>query len=950
MPLRAAQCYGVAGNQTEARPQQPADVTLLLEVVRVLVAEVRPSGAMAPVRLDSRFAEDLGLDSLALVELRSRVEDCFGAVLPDSVLAAGTVREWLDAARAAGGRVRLQGRLAPGPTQAPVASEAAGLPAGAETLLDALAWQVAAHRDRTHICLLNFTRDEPPQQQISYGDLAAGAQAVADGLRARGLRPGERVAIMLPTCPEYFMAFMGTVMAGGVAVPLYPPAKLAGLEDHLRRQAGILSNALADLLVAFPEVLRVARLLQAQVPSLRIVTTVSELHGTGAGGALPKVTADDTAMLQYTSGSTGDPKGVILTHRHLLANIRAMGAAADAGPSDVFVSWLPLYHDMGLIGAWLAGLCLGFQLVLMSPLAFLARPARWLRAISEHRGTLSGAPNFAYELCVRRVSDQELQGLDLSSWRLAFDGSEAVSPATLHRFSQRFGQCGLRPEAMAPAYGLAEAGVAVTFPPLGRSPAIDIIDRATLTRGRQAVPAAATDATALEVVSCGRPLPGYQLRVVDSAGRQLPERHEGRIEFTGPSLTPGYYRNEAATRQLRHGIWADTGDLGYLAGGQLYLTGRAKDIIIRGGRNLHPDELEAAAGRLSGVEEAGVAVFGCPDPRRGTERLIVVAETRLRDAEERAELRRAITALSADLLGGPPNEVVLAAPGTVPKTASGKIRRAATRDRYQAGTLGRPARGARWQVARFAASGLRPRLQAAGRSAAALLYAGYAWAATVIVAIPTWLLVAALPGRRGRWAVVRAAGRLLRALLAVPLTVTGAAPTAGPFVAVANHASFADGLILALCLPEPICFAAAGRFATGWLTGPFLRRIGCVFVHRAEPVKAPAESRRLADVLRSGRSLAVWPEGGLDPAPGLRPFHLGAFDAAVSAGTPVVPVGIRGSHDMLRPGTRLPRRYAIHVAIGAPIKPASTGWPAILALRDQARAAVLALSREPDLG
>jgi 1-acyl-sn-glycerol-3-phosphate acyltransferase len=742
---------------------------------------------------------------------------------------------------------------------------------------------------------------------------------------------------------------MGTVMAGGVAVPLYPPARLSELEEHLRRQAGILGNSAAAVLIAFPEVLGIARLLRAQVPSLRLVTTVGDLEGTGASGALPTASAGDIAMLQYTSGSTGDPKGVILTHRHLLANIAAMGAAADAGPSDVFVSWLPLYHDMGLIGAWLAGLYWGFQLVLMSPLAFLARPARWLRAISEHQGTLSGAPNFAYELCVRRVTGPELQGADLSSWRLAFNGSEAVSPATLRRFGERFGPFGLRPEVLAPAYGLAEAGVAVTFPPLGRGPAIDVIDRAALARARRAAPAAAIGAGALEVVSCGRPLPGYQIRVLDSSGRPLPERHEGRIEFTGPSVTPGYYRNEAATRELRHGIWADTGDLGYLAGGELYLTGRAKDVIIRGGRNLHPQELEEAVGRLDGVEHAGVAVFGCPDPVRGTEHLIVVAETPLQDPQARAELRRAITALSVSLIGGPPNEVVLAAPGTVPKTSSGKIRRAAARDRYQAGTLGRPRRGIRWQVARFTVSGVRPWLRRAARSGGALAYAGYAWTATALVAIPAWLLVIILPEPRARWAAVRAAGRLLRRLLVIPLTVTGHTPTAQPFVAVANHASFADGLILILCLPEPVCFAAAGRFATNWLTGPFLRRIGCQFVHRAEPAQAATETRRLAGVLHSGRSLAIWPEGALDPAPGLRPFHLGAFDAAVSAAAPVVPVGIRGSHQALRPGTRFPRRYAIHVAIGEPINPAGHGWPAVLALRDQARTAVLALSAEPDL-
>jgi acyl-CoA synthetase (AMP-forming)/AMP-acid ligase II len=204
-----------------------------------------------------------------------------------------------------------------------------------------------------------------------------------------------------------------------------------------------------------------------------------------------------------------------------------------------------------------------------------------------------------------------------------------VSPATLRRFAARFTPWGLRPEAMAPAYGLAEAGVGVTFPPPGRGPLTDTVDRGVLARTGRAVPARRGHDGLAEVASCGRPLPGYQLRVVDSAGWQLAGRREGRVEFTGPSATAGYYRNQAATAGLRHGAWTGTGDLGYLADGELYLTGRAKDIIIRGGRNLHPDEAELAAGRLPGAEPGGVVVFGCPDPVRGTERLVVAAETRL---------------------------------------------------------------------------------------------------------------------------------------------------------------------------------------------------------------------------------------------------------------------------------------------------------------------------------
>ena len=682
----------MAEEMQPAPARQTCDEEQLAGIIRGLVGEVHPGGASVPVGLDSRLEADLGLDSLAVVELRSRMEEAFGVALPDRILGGDTVGEWqavLEAARDRAGPPGSAGRAAvPRPPPVTVLPTVAGEPTEAGTLLEALSWHVQAHPARPCIRLLDFAAEEPSLQEISYARLSAGAAALAGGLRRGGLAPAEAVAIMLPTGRDFFVAFLGTLLAGGVAVPIYPPARRAGLEEHLHRQAGILRNALTVVLITVPEARLVGRLLRSQVPSLRQVVTTDDLQAAETGrSALPAVTADDTALLQYTSGSTGDPKGVILAHRHLLANIRAMGTAADAGPGDLFVSWLPLYHDMGLIGAWLAGLYYGFPLAVMSPLDFLARPARWLRVISDQHATLSGAPNFGYELCLRQISDRELTGVDLSAWRLAFDGSETVSAATISRFAERFAPYGLRPEAMTPAYGLAEAGVAVTFPPPGRGPLVDAIDRAALAQTGKAVqvtaaaqpPAAGAPlaASTLQAVSCGRPLPGYQVRAVDAAGQELGERREGRIEFTGPSATPGYFRNDAATRSLRRGPWMDTGDLGYLAGGELYLTGRVKDIIVRRGRNLHPDEAEEAAGQLAGVEHGGVAVFGCPDPGTGTERVVLVAETHLQDTGELAVLRGRITALAGPLLGVPPDDVVLAAPGSVLKTASGKTRRAA---------------------------------------------------------------------------------------------------------------------------------------------------------------------------------------------------------------------------------------------------------------------------------
>ena len=314
-----------------------------------------------------------------------------------------------------------------------------------------------------------FQADDGNEQEITYAELWERAQRVASNLRERGVEPGQAVALMLPTGPGYFASFMGVMTAGAVPVPIYPPARIAQIEDHFQRHAGILSNAQAVMLITVPEARRLARLLTTRIETLASITTPDELDRAAPLALRPHAArSDDIAFLQYTSGSTGNPKGVVLTHGNLLANLREMGRVTRVGARDVFVSWLPLYHDMGLIGAWFGSLHFGYPLVVMSPLTFLARPERWLWAIHRHRGTLSAAPNFAYELCLRKIDDSALEGLDLSSMRWLFNGSEAVSADTMQAFAERFGKYGLPPGAIAPVYGLAECALGLAFPPAGR--------------------------------------------------------------------------------------------------------------------------------------------------------------------------------------------------------------------------------------------------------------------------------------------------------------------------------------------------------------------------------------------------------------------------------------------------------------------------------------------------
>jgi len=919
----------------------------LTAVVTTLVRQTHP-GSSRNVTPDSRLDADLGLDSLARIELLHRVEDAFALRLSEeTLLAIETPRELLAAMRTAVGIASADAVQLT--TLEPVASPLLiGRPDDARTLIEMLDWYVAAHGARRHIA---FYRSADAIEEIDYTGLAKSAREVADGLIERGLEPQQTVALMLPTCIDFFRAFYGILLAGGIPVPIYPPARLSQIEDHLRRQSSILASAQAVLMITVPEGRMLAQYLRAQVGSLRNVVTVDDLRSTRFEHQLPAVKGEDIAFIQYTSGSTGNPKGVALTHANLLANIRAWGKAVALTADDVCVSWLPLYHDMGLIGAWMGSLYHGGLLVLMSPLDFLARPEHWLQAIHRHRGTVTAAPNFAFELCLRRVPDSVLDGLDLSSWRLAANGAEPVSPDTLTRFAERFARCGFRREALAPVYGLAECTVGLAIPPLDRGPVIDRIQRAALIDTQRAVPAAPDDPTALRYVACGRPLPGHEMRIVDDAGREVAERIVGRLQFRGPSATSGYYRNPEETRKLYDGTWLNTGDIAYMADGDLYLTSRAKDMIIRGGHNLYPYELEEAVGNLRGIRKGCVAVAGVMDEAAGTERLIVIAELRKGDAIDEDALRAQINALGIELLGSPPDEIVLAPPNTVLKTSSGKIRRAATRDVYLSGTIGRRSAGVRLQIARLAwasaLAAMRRNMQRIGAS----FYALRAWTAFVLLAPIAWIAtVLAGPPQRA-WSVSRRVARAFFALAGIPVEVNGAEhlPRDTAYVLVANHGSYLDGILLVGALTRQHAFIAKREFLSHAISRLFLSAIGSQYVERFDSARGVEDVRRFTELARRGERIAIFPEGTFTRQTGLRPFLMGAFVIAADAGLPVVPVSIRGAREILRDRSWFPVRGRVAITISAPIAPVGSGWEAAVALREAAHAAMLAHCGEPAL-
>jgi 1-acyl-sn-glycerol-3-phosphate acyltransferase len=756
---------------------------------------------------------------------------------------------------------------------------------------------------------------------------------------------------MLPTGTDFFFAFHGVLRAGGVPVPLYPPVRAEQIEDHARRLAAVLHNAGTRLFIASPRTRVAGRVLQALVPDLRATVTIDELrHSREPAQAVPRA-GDDLAFLQYTSGTTGVPKGVMLTHANLLANIRAMGPAVEAGPGDRFVSWLPLYHDMGLIGACLATLYYGVEIILMSPLQFMARPERWLWAIHHHGGTISAGPNFAYDLCAGRIEDAQLEGLDLSSWRLAFNGAEPVRARTLERFAERFAPYGLDPAAIMPVYGLAESSVGLAFPPLGRGARIDRVRRPALERERHAEPAPDDETDVLRFVSCGHVLHGHELRIVGDDGRPLPEREEGRVQFRGPSCTRGYFRNEAATHALfAEDDWREAGDRGYLANGEIHLTGRIKDIIIRAGRNLHPEEIEAAVADVPGIRKNNVAAFASPDPGGGSERLVIMAETRQTDVQQRDALRQAATRAASAVLDGPPDDLVLVPPRTIAKTSSGKIRRSSCRELYEGG-LRKRQRGVALQAARLLAASAASHLRSLPARLGRYGFAGWCWLLGLVLGLPGAVLMVATPGARARAAIARGGCRLLLGLAGIRARVDGdpAVAARAPAVLVANHASYLDGLILRAVLPGPLFFVAKRELARHWPVRVFLQRIGVEFVERGDHQRGLSDLERIRARAAGGEPMLAFPEGTFSDGAGVRGFRVGPFMVAVQAALPVVPIALHGTRRLLRGSSLLPAPSRVAVTIGTPLQPGGDDWTAALALRDRARAFIVAHCGEPDL-
>jgi len=522
---------------------------------------------------------------------------------------------------------------------------------------------------------------------LPWSEVRQRAGWVCGGLRRLGIKPGERVALIYPTGTGFFDAFFGILLAGAVPVPLYPPVRLGRLTEYHERTARMLEAVDARLVLTDR---RVARILGRTIAIARPVLgcrSLDELEQSTLGPV--DIAAENLALVQFSSGTTVDPKAVPLSHPALVAQTMTLNSfwPETSTERQSGVSWLPLYHDMGLIGCVLPALERPTTLTLIPPEVFVARPSVWLRAISRYRATISPAPNFAYGLCVDKISDEELEGVDLGSWKVALNGAEPVAPGVLRAFLNRFGPYGFAAEALTPVYGLSEAALAVTFSDLGRVFTTTRFDRHSLA----ADGTAKINSDGIELVSVGRPLPGFDIRIVDEHRKRVASNRVGRVLCRGPSLMEGYLGRPEATAQVLQDDWLDTGDLGFQHESELYLTGRAKDLLILRGRNHAPSEVEQAVDTVVGVRTGcAVAVSHLEEGADG-EVLLVFVEIRNDTATDSFDniATGCIQAILA-ATGLQVERVVILEPGTLPRTSSGKLRRQETLRLHVCGDLEPP--------------------------------------------------------------------------------------------------------------------------------------------------------------------------------------------------------------------------------------------------------------------
>ncbi len=528
---------------------------------------------------------------------------------------------------------------------------------------------------------------------VGWDQIHDEARAIGAALQAKGLVPGDHVAVLGPTSRELITIVRGCWLAGIASMVLPLPMRMGSLDAFIESTRARIRHGDAKLVLIDPLLSDFYTAAEGDPPIESMASVMPGAPNVPGAEAIetPPHDPERLVILQYSSGSTGEPKGVMIPDRVLSANLDATCEAAVLGTGEVMVSWLPLYHDMGLVGFLALPMTKGVDLVQAAPQDFLGHPGNWMRWISDYQGSATAGPNFSWVLATRAL--KRMTDLDLSHLTLALSGAEPVDPKAVDAFVDEAARFGFTPGGVFPAFGMAEVAIAGAFPVRGRGLRTDTVDREVLETQRVAKPIEVDDPDDLAVRArrlplLGKAVPGMEMKVVDpDTFAEIPERHVGELLLRGTSVTPGYYKRDDATAALFRDGWLRTGDLAYLLDGELVMCGRIKDIIIVGGRNVFPEDIERAVGPLDGVRAGNVIAFGM-DGYKGKESVVVVAEIRRTETSGGLdEIRSRIHERTLDVCGLPPRDIMLVQPSTLPKTSSGKLQRSKCREEYLAEQL-----------------------------------------------------------------------------------------------------------------------------------------------------------------------------------------------------------------------------------------------------------------------
>lgn len=520
-------------------------------------------------------------------------------------------------------------------------------------------------------------------ETLTWAQLHTEARAVAAGLQARGIGPGDHVALLGPTTRRLVTAIQAIWLTGAALVTMPLPMRMGALDQFIEQTRVRIRRSDSKIVVIDSQLAAFVEPVAGDPPFVGLDDLFADGAPTADAYVRPADDPDTLAVLQFTSGSTSEPKGVMLPHRNICNNLDGAWIAAELSHEETIVSWLPLYHDMGLVGLLTIPMTKGCSLVQGAPQDFLSKPIRWMRWLSEFNGTASAGPNFSYALAARALKRTD-EDLDLSKVRMFLNGAEPIDAPTFRRFLEAGEKFGLDPGSAFPAFGMAEVCIAGCFPTPGKGLITDVVDRSALEREQRAVPVDSDAEGAVELTQLGRPVPGLEISITDPVtGEPCKDRQVGELRIAGNSLTVGYYNQPDATAELITDGWLNTGDLAYTVGGELVVCGRIKDVIIVGGRNIYPQDIEVVAGEVDGVRTGNVIAFGI-EGRQGAQDIIVVAESKATDGDD---VQREVTRRVTESVGIPPKKVILVQAGSVPKTSSGKLQRSACRLQYLADEL-----------------------------------------------------------------------------------------------------------------------------------------------------------------------------------------------------------------------------------------------------------------------